>query len=83
MILNDIERGVVTCMCISKRFIAVGFDDGLLCVFDQEGIYGLRQETQEHAVWSVDIWEEEGGSKDWLACGGVQGELRVWGLDNL
>jgi hypothetical protein len=52
-------------------------------IFDQEETYGFRWKTEEHAVWSVDVWEEEPTSKDWLICGGGQGELRVWGLDDL
>jgi hypothetical protein len=82
-ILSGVERYVVTSMCISKRFIVVGLDNRSVGIFDQEGTYGFRWKTEEHAVWSVDVWEEEPTSKDWLICGGGQGELRVWGLDDL
>jgi len=83
IVLSEIERYAVTSMCISKRFIAVGLDNGSVGIFDQEGILGLRWKIVKHAIWSVDIREEEGGHMAWLIYGGGQGQLCVGQLDTL
>lgn len=38
---------------------------------------------EEHAVWSVDVWEDQDSATDWLICGGGEGDLRVLELDGL
>jgi len=77
-ILSGSERDAVTSLCTSERFIVVGIDNGLVGIFDQKGIFGMRWIPGEHTVWSVDVWEEE-----WLICGGGEGHLMVWDLNSL
>lgn len=69
-------------MYVSKRFTVVGLDNGSVCTFDQEGTYGLRWKAEEYTAWAIDVWDEEGYSKDWVICGGELGRLKVWWLDN-
>ena len=82
-ILSEIDRYAVTSMCISKRFIVVGLDNGSVGIFDQEGILGLRWKSVEQAIWSVDIREEEEPLKAWLIYGGEEGQLWVGELYTL
>jgi len=83
-ILNEINRYAVTSMCISKRFLAVGLDNGSIGIFDQEGILDVRWKIVEYAIWSVDVRDNEDDRlKTWLVYGGGEGQLCVGELDTL
>ena len=71
-------------MCISKRFLAVGLDNGSIGIFDQEGILDVRWKIVEYAIWSVDVRDNEDDRlKTWLVYGGGEGQLCVGELDTL
>jgi hypothetical protein len=72
------NKGVVTCMHLTKNHIILGLDNGTLSTLDKEGKNERTVKASEGAIWALWSWDEE-----WIVCGGVDGMLFVLDLRTL
>ena len=82
------SHSVVTTLHTTPRNIFVAFSDGTVSIFDLEGRNErILQVSEKGGVWALDTWFEEGGEgegpEEWIAAGGTDCLVGVWGVDSL